>query len=94
MEPTKGQIVNYHCLPGERYLCNDEDLILPGIITHVYKGSQMKAVDLTVFTNNPSMPVTMRTSIAMGMTNGGGWTARTANKDKDINKEAQSAKVG
>ena len=75
MEPSKGMIVNYHCLEGERYLGCDDDLILPAIITRVYPGSTMNAVDLSIFTNQPSSLIARRTSVAMGMTNGGGWTA-------------------
>jgi len=72
-QPSKGRIVNYHCLEGERYLAGDGSLILPAIITAVLEGSA-KGVNLIVFTNNPSMPITMRSSVAYGMTNGGGWT--------------------
>lgn len=72
-QPSKGRIVNYHCLEGERYLAGDGTLILPAIITAVLEGSA-KGVNLIVFTNNPSMPITMRSSVAYGMTNGGGWT--------------------
>lgn len=74
MEPSIGRIVNYHCLEGERFLGPGDDMILPAIITRVYHESPVKAVNLIVFTNQPSAPLTMRMSVAMGMTNGGGWT--------------------
>jgi len=74
MEPSKGRIVNYHCIKGEEYLGPDEDMILPAIITRVYRGSPMQAVDLTIFTNQPSSLMARRTSVGYGLTNGGGWS--------------------
>ena len=91
MEPSKGMIVNYHCLEGERYLGCDDDLILPAIITRVYPGSTMNAVDLSIFTNQPSSLIARRTSVAMGMTNGGGWTA--IGPQFDISKFIDETKV-
>ncbi len=85
MEPSKGRIVNYHCLEGERHLGGGDDRILPAIITDVLEGPS-KSVNLIVFTNQPSSPVTMRTSISYGMTNGGGWTWPVINRDKMINQ--------
>lgn len=93
MEPIKGMIVNYHCLEGERHLMPDDDLILPAMITRVYQGSTMNAVDLTIFTNQPSSILARRTSVAMGMTNGGGWTFRQTAKVKAIDLSS-IAKVG
>lgn len=93
MEPVKGMIVNYHCLEGERHLLPDDDLILPAIITRVYPGSTMNAVDLTIFTNQPSNILARRTSVAMGMTNGGGWTFRQTSKVKVLDLSTV-AKVG
>lgn len=95
MEPYKGAGVNYHCLEGERHLGCDDDMILPAIITRVYENSQMKAVNLIIFTNQPSSPIVMRTSVAMGMTNGGGWSWRTVAKDKpSLTPMSQSTKAG
>ena len=73
MEPFKGAIVNYHCIKGEEYLGCGDDHILPAIITGLVDGPS-KSVNLIVFTNQPSSLLTMRSSVAMGMTNGGGWT--------------------
>lgn len=58
IQPTKGRIVNYHCLEGERYLGADDDLILPAIITNV----NGMAISLTVFTNQPSSLMVRRTA--------------------------------
>lgn len=86
MEPSIGRIVNYHCLEGERYLCNDDTLILPAIITAIIPG-EAKGVNLILFTNNPSMPIAMRTSVAHGMTKGGGWTWPMINKVNTVIKD-------
>lgn len=92
MEPSKGMIVNYHCIDAERHLMPDEDMILPAIITRVYPGSTMMAVDLTIFTNQPSSILARRTSVAMGLTNGGGWTFRQTKPVKAI--DLSTTKVG
>lgn len=86
MEPSKGRIVNYHCIKGEEYLGCGEDMVLPAIITRVHPNSPMKAVDVTIFTCQPSAPLVIRTSISHGLTNGGGWSWPSIKKDGYVDK--------
>ena len=88
-EPSKGRIVNYHCLDGERFLGPDEDMILAAIITRV------EPLSLTVFTNQPSSILVRRENVKMGE-GPGEWSWPVVIKDKPVLTEmtTKAAKVG
>lgn len=73
MEPSVGRIVHYHCIDSEGYLNPGEDGLLAAVITRVFPESVMKAVNLIIFTNQPSGPIAMRTSIPYGINGGWSW---------------------
>lgn len=61
--PTIGRIVHYHPNGFDKQAEDNQTQVLPAIVTHAWEDSPTSALNLSVFSSNPEIPVLARMSV-------------------------------